>query len=356
MQRPRSKSGVGSFLAVSLLSLAGCHPPETEPPNDSDPTHMSEKSLTVGLSLSGTTLTVTAKDGEVPVMTDLWLYTQHEGTLTAFTGFKDPDSKRKHRGLMMPCTLGGAPSQLVPCNNGEQNGVLTDLLIDTLVAGSTTEKKTAIDGTVALTLNAALTETLVVVVGKEDQRYAGAAAITPDGQPAAVPAGVGAPETHKIVKYSDVKSLLDTRCVVCHSASGVAAGFPLDTYEHVVHFNFAYGEEKEKCETATPGNQTAIDACIAAITKTEYMIDPGSPANSALLRRALPDENKSVSTIGLLWYGSKGSRFGDHGDRRMPALNITASTADDEAAPTYFDQNPADYQLLWDWVAQGAQQ
>lgn len=356
MQRKHFAYGLGVTLTASLLCLTACGPkPDTTPtPPADDGTHLVEKTLNVGLALSGTTLTVTAKDGDAPVMTDVWLYTLHEGTLTPFTDFKDPTSKRRYRGPMLPCTVGATSTQFSPCDDGALNGVMTDSTIDTLVAGTQT-KKSAIDGTVDIPLNAVPTDPLVVVVAREDERYAGAAAITPDGQPATVPAGVGAPETHVKVTFADVQPIIEARCTACHAkGSPVAGDYPIDSYENVVHNNFAYGEQVERCNNATPGDPAAIDACVAKITQTEYMIDPGNPALSTLLLRARPDEQQSVSPTGLLWYGARGSRFGGDGDRRMPASNITADTSDDVAGPTYFDQNPADYKKLWDWVAQGA--
>lgn len=208
-----------------------------------------------------------------------------------------------------------------------------------LVAGTQT-KKSAIDGTVAITLNTVPTDPIVVVVAREDQRYSGAAAITPDGQPATVPDGVGAPETHDKVTYADIHPIIEAHCNACHTkGNAVAGGFPNDTYDNIVHNNFGYEEAVGRCKAATPNDQAAIDSCVSKITTTEYMIDPGNPAQSTLLRRTRPDENQSVSPTRLLWYGS---------------TNITASTSDDVAGPTYFDQNPAEYQKLWNWVAQGA--
>ena len=279
MQRQRFAQTLGPPLAASLLWLTACGPttePTPNPPAD-DGTHLVETVLNVGLSLSGTTLTVTAKDGETPVMTDVWLYTQQGGTLTPFTDFKDPDSKRRYRGLMLPCTLGTTASQLTPCDNGELNGVMTDSQLATLVAGTQT-MKSAIDGTVAITLNSVPTDPLVVVVAREDERYAGAAAITPDGQPATVPTGVGAPETHVKVTYADVQSIIEKNCTSCHSkGNSIAGDYPIESYDTIVHNNFGYDEAVERCNTATPGDQTAIDACVAKITAVEYMIDPGNP-------------------------------------------------------------------------------
>jgi hypothetical protein len=39
----------------------------------------------------------------------------------------------------------------------------------------------------------------------------------------------------------------------------------------------------------------------------------------------------------------------------MPSTTTSTDAADWTNAPTYFDTNPAAYQILFDWVAQGAQ-
>ena len=71
-----------------------------------------------------------------------------------------------------------------------------------------------IDGTIIVTFATAPTDPIVVVAGVEDQRYAGAAAILPDGTPGTVPAGVGVPETHERVSYAhDVAPILKKQCV-----------------------------------------------------------------------------------------------------------------------------------------------
>jgi hypothetical protein len=344
-------------LAAALPSVAACSNggSETSASRASPggaPVVM-EKILRVELALAGATLTISAKDGFTPVMTDAWLYTLTGGKLVPLTGFQDPDSRRKYRGFMMPCTLVGTPSGLTPCDRGAMNGVMTDAVRDTLVNGV---KQSAIDGTVAVTLDAAPVDPIVVVAALEDQRYAGAAAIDPNGKPVPVPAGVGAPETHAAVSYQrDIKPMIDAKCVSCHAKGMIAGGYPLGNRDDLVGFDIAHADQVDKCQKATPGNQPAIDACIAIIQKTEYMVEPGNPALSNVMRRTRPDELESVSPIGLKWYGDgSGSRFDDTGDRRMPSSNTTATAADDVAGPTYYDHAPGAYQLLWDWVSQGA--
>ena len=358
---------LGVFLAGTLLYCGACSDGGTGATGPGGATSSStstgegggkgamldEKVLDVKLVLAGTTLTITVNDGSTPVATDAWLYTLKGGALTPLTGFQDPDSPRPHRGLLLPCTVGKAATGFVPCDSGELNGVMTDGVHDMLDKGT---KKTAIDGIVKVTLDAAPTDSIVVVVAREDQRYAGAAGIDLDGNAVALPANVGAPESHLAVTYTwDIKPMIQSLCTSCHADGLVAGDFPLDTYDNVVSFDFHHHEVIEVCTAATPGDQAAIDACTLANSETEYMVEGGNPALSPLIHRSRPDEKKSVSAIGVKWWGNDtGARFDDTGDRRMPSLNTTADPADDKAGPTYFDGDPAAFKKLWDWVAQGA--
>ncbi|MFO0758823.1 MAG: hypothetical protein U0359_20190 [Byssovorax sp.] len=311
-----------------------------------------EKSVAVTLGLQGNVLTITVKDGATPVLTDVWLYTFEDNALKPITAFQDPDSPRKHRGLMLPCTIDGESSGLLPCDKGELNGVMTGEVRDKIVGGKT---EPDIDGTVAVTLDAPPTAPIVVIAAIEDQRYAGAGAIDASGKAIALPVDVGKPETHEVVTYTkDVQPIFAVRCVSCHSKDGMTSGFPLVTYEDVVSFNFAFGEEEEACEEQFPNDPAGLDACVKGITAVEYMVELGAPAVSPLARRTRPDEDKGASAIGLKWFGKSGARFGDHGDRRMPPSNTTADPGDDDPGkPNYFDNNPGEYRLIWSWIAQG---
>jgi len=92
------------------------------------------------------------------------------------------------------------------------------------------------------------------------------------------------------------------------------------------------------------------------VTKAEFLVEPGAPALSDILQRARPDESAGTSTLGLAWYGSRGNRYSAaYGDRRMPQTTESTSMTDWTNAPAYFDGNPVEYQILFDWVAQGAQ-
>ena len=249
--------------------------------------------------------------------------------------------------------LGNVATGFLPCDSGELNGVMTDGVHDMLDKGT---KKTAIDGIVKVTLDAAPTDSIVVVVAREDQRYAGAAGIAPDGDAAVLPAGVGAAESHAVVTYTkDVEPMIKSFFTSCHADGLVAGDFPLDTYDNVVKLDFHHHEVIEVCTAATPMDQAAIDACTLASGETEYMVEPGNPALSPMIHRARPDEEKSLSATGAKWWGNDtGARFDDTGDRRMPSLNTTPDTADDKPGPTYFDGDQAAFKKLWDWIAQGA--
>jgi hypothetical protein len=308
-----------------------------------------------GGTAPSTLLTVTVTDGATPVMTDVWLYTLDNGKLAALTDFDDPvvGAKRRYRGLLNPCTVGGTPSGLLPCDDGSLNGVQTDKVRATLSDGVYAP---AIHGTVEVPLSAAPTSVIVVVVAREDQRYYGAAAINPDSSAAAVPAGMAVPETYPLVTYThDIAPVVGAFCTTCHAPGQINPDHPLDTYDAIVNNNFAYTEQQEDCIENNPSDSAALQACIAAITSVQYIVEPGNPANSGFTQRTVPDVNAGVSAVGLLWYGSKGSRFDVHGDRRMPSSTTTpdAGTEDPDAS-TFFDDDPAKFQVFYDWVAQGA--
>lgn len=85
------------------------------------------------------------------------------------------------------------------------------------------------------------------------------------------------------------------------------------------------------------------------------LVEPGALAVSDLLQRARPDEAGGTSPQGLAWCGSHGSRYNaGYGDRRMPSTTQSTATADWTDQPTDFDTHPEEFQILYDWVAQGA--
>jgi hypothetical protein len=198
-----------------------------------------------------------------------------------------------------------------------------------------------------------------VVAGVEDQRYAGAAAINPDGTPGQVPVGIGQPETHTRRSFArDVAPILAKQCQTCHNPVGTDDAqlyLVTGSREDLVDDNFALKEQTEDCQAENPSDDVALAACVRAITKAQYLVEPGAPAVSDLLQRARSDEAAGTSPQGLLWYGGKGSRYNaSYGDRRMPSTTQSPAASDWTNQPTYFDTHPADFQILFDWVAQGA--
>jgi cytochrome c553 len=316
------------------------------------PAMVTEKLLDVKLTLTGNNLTIAVKDGATPVMTDAWLYTLQNGTtLVPLTEFADPAEKRKYRGLMMPCTLTGQPSGLTPCFKGELNGVMTDVRRAKHVGGV---NQSTIDGTNIVPLTNAPVDPIVVLVGVEDQRYAGVAAIDKAGNPVAAPAGLPVLETHVARTYADdAAPIINTYCISCHGKDGTFSYMPMDTYDQVTGFDFGRNNGILNCDKQFPNDPTAHQTCVDAITNDEFYFEFGAPAVSPAMRRARPDEQKSVSPEGLAWYGGTSRFSGAHGDRRMPPQNTTADMSDDLPNPTYFDKVPGDYQVLFDWVAQG---
>ena len=98
-----------------------------------------------------------------------------------------------------------------------------------------------------------------------------------------------------------------------------------------------------------------LDQCIQGITAASFLVEPGAPAVSPWLTRTRPDEDGNASASGLKWWGSNGSRFvNDYGDHRMPSTTESTDPAEWANQPTDFDDDPASYMIVWEWVAQGA--
>ena len=300
------------------------------------------------------TLTITAHDGAVPLITDLWLYTldgaQNPTPLTAFTS----TATRKSPHLMLPATIGGRPSGLVPADIGVANGLMTGTTRGKLADGAFVSTVT---GRVVVSFAAIPTAPILVVAAVEDQRYAGAAAINPDGSAAQVPAGIGEPETHALRSFArDVAPILKAQCELCHQPKGPEnADFykVTGTRDELVNDNFVIAEQTLKCQTADAGQPVAD--CVRAITEAQFLVEPGAPAASGLLQRSRPDEDAGTSASGLAWYGSRGNRYNTtYGDRRMPSTVYTTDPKDWTNAPAFFDLHPDQFQVIYDWVAQGA--
>jgi hypothetical protein len=308
-----------------------------------------------GAAASPTTLVITARDGTTPVVTDLWLYMLDGANRVPLTSFTSTGARKTPR-LMLPATIGGQPSGLAPADDGRLNGLMTNTTRGKLVQGAFVS---TVDGTVTVTLPSPPMAPILVVAGVEDQRYTGAAVVAPDGAPGAVPDGTVLLERHTRRSFErDVKPMLFVRCAECHNDQGdldaelyLVAG----TRDELVNDNFALKEQTEDCADATPNDPAAQVRCVQAITKAQFLVEPGAPALSDLLQRARPDESSGTSTAGAPWYGSKGARYNaTYGDRRMPSTADTPDMTMWTNPPTYFDTHPTDFQILYDWVAQGA--
>ena len=378
----RRADACAGLLAVTAMLLTACSSSNSSTPSASNPppsaSTLTETPLTLTLRLSvadasaadggvieasdagpppAATLTITATDGMTPVATDLWLYTlDSAGNQTPLTGFTSTQARKSPR-LMLPATIAGQPSGLAPADDGRMNGLMSGgnsrgyLDAGTFVS--------TIDGTVVVSLPTVPASPILVVAGVEDQRYAGGAVIDPDGTPGTVPDGAVVLETHTRRSFQqDVAPLLQGECIACHNPAGPDnAGFYLvaGSRDDLVNDNFALKEQTLDCQQDTDGG-AALTACIQAITKAQFLVEPGAPAVSDLLQRSRPDEDAGTSTLGLAWYGGKGQRYNaTYGDRRMPSTTQSTNQADWKNAPTAFDLAPAGFQVLYDWVAQGAQ-
>ncbi|HWL87002.1 MAG TPA: hypothetical protein VNO21_14445, partial [Polyangiaceae bacterium] len=302
-------------------------------------------------------LTIRARAGATPVITDLWLYTlDGAGNKTPLTGFATSSPDRRVARRMLPATIRGQSSGLVPADDGNANGIMTDTTRGTFAHGTLTP---GITGTVVVALSSAPASPILVVAGVEDERYAGAAVINPDGTQGTVPDGAFTLETHPRRSFvRDVAPLLKAQCGPCHNPTGPKnAGFYLvtGTRDELVNDNFTLREGTADCKTKFPDDPAALAQCIDALEEFETLVEPGAPAVSNLLVRSRPDENGSTSPEGLAWYGSRGSRYStEYGDRRMPSTTQSTDAANWTNQPAYFDSKPTEYQILYDWVAQGA--
>jgi hypothetical protein len=346
-------------IEASLTLAPGATPDGGVAPDAGSPTDAGA-GADGGLSTSAppiAKLQITARDGVTPLVTDLWLYTLDGDGQTPLTGFTSTAARKTPR-LMLPATLGGRPSGLAPADDGRTNGLMTNVTRGKLSNGTFVS---TVDGMVVVTLAVPPTSPILIVAGVEDQRYAGAAVVNPDGSPGAVPAGVGVPETHTLRSFSrDVAPILQKRCTECHFVAGTEdANLYLitGTRDDLVNDNFALKEQTEDCQADNPGGGDALAACIQAINKAQFLVEPGAPAASDLLQRARPDEDEGSSALGLAWFGGGNpkARFNAaYGDRRMPSTTDSTDMSAWRDVPTDFDKDPAQFQILYDWVAQGA--
>ena len=328
------------------------------------PTTYTETMLTVMIKLTVTpgtgtdvppvvTLDITARDGMTPVVTDLWLYTLGaDGVQTPMTGFTSTAARKSGR-LMLPAMVMGQPSGLTPADDGRQNGLMTNTSRGSMRQGAFVS---GITGTVVVTLPALPTTPILVVAAVEDQRYAGAAVINPDGSPGAVPDGAAVAETHTRLSFArDVAPITQARCGGCHKPNHTYMSRPAGTRDDLVYDNFGLTLGTRTCQRNNPTDSVARDQCIQAITSALYLVEPGAPAVSALLARTRPDEDGNASANGLAWWGARGARYAtDYGDHRMPSTSESNDPTQWANQPTDFDTDPAAYQIMWNWVAQGA--
>jgi hypothetical protein len=334
-----------------------------------EPTTFTETQLTVMLRLTPppaatpdgpTTLDITARDGITPVITDLWLYSIDEtGAQLPLTGFTVPSAtgtpvatNRKTGRLMLPATIKGAPSGFPLADDGRQNGILTNAQRGRLSQGAMVPMVT---GTVTVTLPVAPTLPLLVVAAVEDQRYAGAAVILPSGDPGVVPSGIGVPETHTRRSYArDVAPIVKVHCGVCHKPTHTYLSRPGGTRDELINDNFGLALQTRTCQQKNPDGGVKMDQCVRDITAASFLVEPGVPALSNWLVRARPDEEGNASANGIAWWGFGGTRYGSLGDKRMPSTTESTSMDTWNNAPTDFDEDPASYLVVWEWVAQGA--
>jgi len=314
-----------------------------------------------------TTLDITARDGITPVITDLWLYTFDDtGAQVPLTGFTVPNAagaavatNRKSAKLMLPAMIKNAPSGFPAgiTDDGRQNGILTNAQRGRLSQGAMVPM---ITGTITVTLAAPPTQPILVVAAVEDQRYAGAALIKANGEPDAVPAGVGVPETHNRLTYAnDIAPIVKAHCSGCHKPTHTYVSRPGGTRDDLVNDNFGAALATRTCQQANPGGGVKMDQCVNNITAASFLVEPGVPALSNWLARARPDEEGNASANGLLWWGFGGTgptaRYNATGDKRMPSTVESNDPTTWVAVTTDFDEDPATYLTVWQWVAQGAQ-
>lgn len=336
-----------------------------EPPIDPGPSVVTETMLTVMSKLTITPgngadiptvakIDITARDGLTPVVTDLWLYTlDAAGAKTELDGFTST-AARKSPKLMLPAMVMGEPSNFTPADDGRQNGLMTNTSRGTMKQGAFVS---GITGTVTVTLPAVPTQPILIIAGIEDQRYAGAAVINADGTPGTVPpAEVPTLQTYTQLSFArDVASITLEHCGGCHKPTHTYMSRPAGTRDDLVNNNFGMALATRTCQRNNPNGGVLLDQCVQAITSASFLVEPGVPAVSPLLARTRPDEDGNASANGLLWWGTAGARYNmTYGDQRMPSTVESTDPTQWTNSPTDFDLDPASYQIVWNWVAQGA--
>jgi hypothetical protein len=297
------------------------------------------------------TLDITARDDTTPVVTDLWLYTlDATGAQIPMTNFTSTAPRRSPR-LMLPATVNGQPSGFPHADDGRQNGLMTNPSRGSMRQGAFIP---GINGTVVVTLPQMPTQPILVVAAVEDQRYAGAAVLNPDGTPGQVPADVAIPETHVRRSFArDVAPITQAHCSGCHKPDHTYVSRPGGTRDDLLNDNFGLALAMRNCQRMYPAGGVAMDQCVQGITSAAFLVEPGAPAASAWLARTRPDEDGNAT--GVAWWGARGARYAnDYGDHRMPSTAESVDPIDWTNQPTDFDNDPESYLTVWEWVAQGA--
>jgi hypothetical protein len=253
---------------------------------------------------------------------------------------------------MLPATVNGRPSEFPHADDGRRNGLMTDTSRGSMRQGAFVP---GITGTAVVTLPAVPTLPILAVAAIEDQRYAGAAVINPDGTPGPVPADVGVPETHVRRSFArDVAPINGPHCGGCHKPSHTYVSRPAGSRDDLLNDNFGFALATRNCQRMNPAGGPQMDQCVQAITSASFLVEPGAPAISAWLTRTRPDEDGNAG--GVLWWGARGMRYAtDYGDHRMPSTVESIDPIDWTNQPTDFDNDPESYLIVWEWVAQGAE-
>ncbi len=302
--------------------------PTDDPPPD--PGTLTESPLSIRLAAFGpenATLEVTDGQGK-PVQTDLWLYLRApgEGSFKPFEAFREPTGNRRVRAFLLPSTVLGKPTGFEPADEGFNNGLQTDPAV-----------RAQIDGQVELEFTAPMASgsVLWVKAALEDQRYHGGAAFRfPDGAVVDPPEPSTASVHPRRTYETHIRPWIEKNgCLTCHGATDPERrNLPVASYADLVTTSVFYNP-------------------------IEYLVEPGNPALSPLVRRSRPGIDARMPT--WIGYGNRRWRIAPDlevlGDRRMPPQqDVSGETSNSLGQPITLDEHPEDFKVLYDWVAQGA--
>jgi hypothetical protein len=278
-------------------------------------------------SSGNATFEVTDAQGK-PVQTDLWLYLRAPGDagFRPFEAFREPTGNRRVRSFLLPSSVLGRATGFAPADEGLNNGIQTDPAV-----------RDQIDGQVEVTFTSPLASgsTLWVKAALEDQRYHGGAAFRwPDGVAVDPPESSTASEYPRRTYEADIRPWMERNgCLSCHGATDPdRKNLPVASYADLVTKSVFYNP-------------------------IEYLVEPGNPALSPLIRRSRPGVDSRMSS--WIGYGNRRWRISPDlevlGDRRMPPQqDVTGETSNSLGKPISLDEHPEEFKLLYDWVAQGA--